>query len=80
MPEIFQPQHFSNPSINPHGGHMSNHIHQNYVNMANEPLIVEQPLLKSSSEFSILPCITYTEHSPDTKTTVMGTSFPAREL
>ena len=59
---------------------MSNHIHQNYVNMANEPLIVEQPLLKSSSEFSILPCITYTEHSPDTKTTVMGTSFPAREL
>ena len=48
--------------------------------MANDPLIDEQPLLKSSSEFSIFPCITYTEHPPDTKTTVMGTGFPAREL
>ena len=53
---------------------------QNEANMANESLKVEQPLLKSSSELSKLPCLTYTEHSPDTKTTVMGTSFPAIEF
>ena len=51
---------------------MSNHIRQNEVNVANERLIVEQPLLKSSSEMSKLPCATYIERSPVTKTTVMG--------
>ena len=46
--------------------------------MANEPLKVENPLLESSSEMEKLQCITNTEHSSDTKITVMGTSFPAR--
>ena len=48
--------------------------------MANEPFNVEKPLLESSSEMDKLPCITNTKHSPDTKITVMGTSFPAREF
>ena len=43
--------------------------------MANKPLKVEKPLLKSSSEMDKLPCITNTEHSPDTKITAMGTRF-----
>ena len=52
---------------------MSNFIRQNEFNMANEPLKVEKPLLESSSEMDKLQCITNTEHSPDTKITVMGT-------
>ena len=44
---------------------MSNCIRQNEVNMANEPLKVEKPLLESSSEIDKLPCITKSEHSPD---------------
>ena len=59
---------------------MSNFSHQNEDNMANEPLKVEKPLLKSSSEMDKLPCITNTEHSPDTKITAMGTRFPAQEF
>ena len=54
---------------------MSNFICQNKVNMANEPLKVQQPHLKSSSEIDKLRCITNTPHSPVTKTTVMGTIF-----
>ena len=53
---------------------MSNFIRQNEVNMANEPLKVQQPLLESSSEMDKLRCITNTAHSPVTKTTVMGTN------
>ena len=48
--------------------------------MANEPLKVEKPLLESSTEEDKLQCITNTEHSPDTKITVMGTRFPAQEF
>ena len=48
--EILQKQHFINTSTDPEGCHMSNFICQNEVNMANEPLEVEQPLLQSSSE------------------------------
>ena len=48
--------------------------------MANEPLKVEQPLLESSSEIDKLACKTNTKHSPHTKLTVMGTSFPAQEF
>ena len=55
-------------------------IRQNEVNMANEPLKVEKPLLEKSSEMDKLQCITNTEHSPDTKITVMGTKFPAQEF
>ena len=33
-----------------------------------------------SSEMDKLQCITNTEHSPDTKITVMGTRFPAQEF
>ena len=58
---------------------MSNFIRQNEVNMANELLKVQQPLLESSSEMDKLRCITNTAHSPVTKTTVMGTNFPSRE-
>ena len=59
---------------------MSNFIRQNEVNRANELLKVEKPLLESSSEMDKLQCITNTEHSPDTKITVMGTRFPAQEF
>ena len=59
---------------------MSNFIRQNEGNMTNEPLKVEKPLLESSSEIDNLPCITNTEHSPDTQITVMGTRFHAQEL
>ena len=48
--------------------------------MANKPLRVEKPLLESSSEMDKLPCITNTEHSLDTKITVMGTKVPAQEF
>ena len=48
--------------------------------MANEPPKLEQQLLESSSEMDKLPCLTNTEHSPDTKITLMGSSFPAREF
>ena len=59
---------------------MSNFIRQKEVNMANEPLKVEKLLLESLSEMNKLPRIANTEHSPDTKNTVMGTSFPAQEF
>ena len=75
VPKILQKQH----SVNT-GGHMSNFIRQNEVNLADEPLKVEQPLLESSSEMDNLQCITNTEHSPDTKITVMGTRFLAQEF
>ena len=80
VPKILQPQHSINTSTNPEGCHMSNFIRQNEVNMANEPLKIEKPLLESSSEMDKLQCITKTEHSPDTKITVMGTRFPAQEF
>ena len=52
---------------------------QNEVNMANEPLKVQQqPLLKSSNEMDKLRCITNTAQSPVTKITVTGTNFPSR--
>ena len=59
---------------------MSNFTRQNKVKKANELLKVQQPLLESSSEIDKLRCITNTAHSPVTKTTVMGTNFPSREL
>ena len=42
---------------------MSNYIRQIEVNIANEPLLVEQPLLESSSDMDKLPCKTNTKHS-----------------
>ena len=54
---------------------MSNLIRPNEVNLANKPLKVEKLLLESSSEMDKLPCKTNTEHSPDTKITVMGHDF-----
>ena len=45
---------------------MSNFIRQNVVNMANEPLKVQQPLLESSSGMDKLRRITNTPHSPVT--------------
>ena len=59
---------------------MSNFIRQNEINMANEPLKVEKPLLESSSEMDKLQRITNTEYSPDAKITVTGTRFPAQEF
>ena len=58
-------------STNPEGCHMSNFICQNEVNMANEPLKVQQPLLEN---------LTNTALSPVTKITVMGTKFPSQEF
>ena len=69
-----------NNSTTPGGCHKSNSIRQIEVNMANEPVKVEQPLLESSSEMDKLPCKTNAKHSPDTKITVMETSFPAEEF
>ena len=59
---------------------MSNFICQNEVNMANDPLKVQQPHLESSSEMDKLRCITNIALSPVTKITVMGTNFPSREF
>ena len=59
---------------------MSKFIRQNEVNMANEPLKVEKPLLENSSEIDKLPCITNTEHSPYTKMTVMGQNFLLKNI
>ena len=59
---------------------MSNFIRHNEVDKANELLNVQQPLVESSSDMDKLRCITNTAHSPVTKTTVMGTNFPSREI
>ena len=50
------------------------------VNMANEPLKVQQSLLESSSEMDKLPYSTKTAFSPVTKVTVMGTNFPSQDF
>ena len=44
--KILQPHSFINTSTNPDGSHMYNYIRQIEVNMADEPLKVEQPLLE----------------------------------
>ena len=75
FPKYYNHLSLFNTSANPEGCRMSNFIRQNEVNMANEPLKVEKPLLESSSEMDKLQCITNTEHSLDTKITVMGTDF-----
>ena len=72
---MVQQQHFINTSPNPEGCHMSNFIRHKEVNMANEPLKVQQSLLENSSAMDILRCITNTAHSPVTKITVMGTKL-----
>ena len=59
---------------------MPNFICQKEVNMANEPLKVQQPHLETSSEMDELRCITNTALSPVTKITVMATNFPSREF
>ena len=59
---------------------MSNFICQNEVNMVNETLKVEKPVLECSSEMDKLRCITDTTLSQDTKIIVMGTNFPSREF
>ena len=58
---------------------MCNCICQKEVNMTNEPLKFEQPLLESSSEIDKFG-ITCTKYSPDTKITVMGTILPFHEF
>ena len=60
--------------------HMSNFICQHEINMANESLKVQLPLLESSSEMDKLWCITNTAHSPVTKIGVMGTFSLSRIL
>ena len=57
---------------------MSNFICQNEVNMVDEPLEVEKPVLECSSEMDELRCITDTALSPVTKIIVMGTNFPVQ--
>ena len=59
---------------------MSNFIFQNEINMTNELFKVEKPPLESSFEMNKLPCTTNTEHPPDTKITVMGTSIPPKDF
>ena len=48
--------------------------------MANEPLKVPQPLLKSSGKMDNLLRITETSLSPVTEITVMGINFPSQEF
>ena len=69
-----------NTSTNPEGCHMSNFIFQNEVNMANEPLKIQQPYLESSSKMDKLRCITNTALSPGTKINLQGTNCPSREF
>ena len=78
--EILQKQFFINTSTNPDGCPMSNFISQNEVNMANEPLKVQQSPLESSSEMDKLPCFTKTAFSPVTNFFVMGTNFPSQDF
>ena len=59
---------------------MSNCIHQNEVNMANEPLKVQQPFLQSSCEIDKLRYLTNTAHSSVIIITVMRTNFPSRNF
>ena len=59
---------------------MANFICQNEVNMVNEPLKDEKPVVECSSEMDKLRCITNTAHSPVIITTVMGTNFYSREF
>ena len=60
---------------------MSNFICQNEVNMANEPLKVEKPILECSSEMDKLRCITDTALFSVNKIIVIGgTNFPSREF
>ena len=77
---MLQPQYFLNRTTNSDSGHMSNYIRQNEVNVANEPLKVQKPLLESSSELGKLPCITNTENSTDTNIIVIGKGFVVREF
>ena len=46
-PEMLLKQPFINTCTNPDGVHVSNYIRQIEVDMENEPLKVEQPLLES---------------------------------
>ena len=78
--EILQKQFFINTSTNPDGCHMSNFFGQNEVNMANEPLEIQQSLLESSSEMDELPFFTKTAFSHVTKFFVMGTNFPSQDF
>ena len=59
---------------------MSNFIGQNEVNMANEPLKVQQSLLESSSEMDKLPCFTRTAFSPVTNFFRDGDKFSFSRL
>ena len=52
VPEILQLEHFINSSTTSDSSHMSNSIRRIEVNMVNEPLKVELPLLESSSEMA----------------------------
>ena len=72
FPEYYNRSTLSTPLPTPGGCHMTNFIRQNEAILANEPLKVEKPFLESSSEMDNFQCITNTEHSPDTKITVMG--------
>ena len=63
---------------------MSNFIRQDEVNMANEPLKLQQQVLESSSEMDQiqvkLRCIPNTAQLPVTKIIVMWTSFRSLEF
>ena len=73
--KILQQHPFINTSITPDGGHTANHIRQNDVSVVTEHLKIEKPFIENSSEMDNFPCINNTEHSPDTKVTVMGDKF-----
>ena len=80
MPEILQQQHYIITYTNPKSCRMSNFMCHNAVNMANEPLKVQQPLQESSSEMDKLRCITNAAQYPVTIITVMVTNLPSREV
>ena len=70
---------------NAEGCHMSNFISQNEINIVNDPLKVQKPVLECSSEMDKLRCITDNALSSSKKLLLikiiaMGTNFPSREF
>ena len=75
------PEYYNNScvqsSTKPGGGHVSNCIRQNEVNMADEPFEVEEPLLESSSEIDKL---VYDQYQIFPRHQKLWTNFPAQVI
>ena len=74
------PKYYNHSTSTNNGGHMSNYTRQNGASLGNESLNFENHFWKVQVKWIKKLCITNTEHSPDTKSSVMGTIVPAREF